>query len=91
MIIYSTTKKQGTLQTAIYIKKEIINTPARRDFIFDVLIPAIKKFEEATNLDVRVSGMPYIRTLNAQNIQDEIMLFVGGALGITALDILLFL
>ena len=83
-------KETGTLQTAIYIKKEIINTPARRDFIFEILIPAIKKFEEATNLDVRVSGMPYIRTLNAQNIQDEIMLFVGGALGITALIFFFF-
>ena len=83
-------KETGTLQTAIYIKKEIINTPARRDFIFDILIPAIKKFEEETNLDVRVSGMPYIRTLNAQNIQDEIMLFVGGALGITALIFFFF-
>ena len=83
-------KETGTLQTAIYIKKNIVNTPARRDFIFDVLIPAIKKFETETNLDVRVSGMPYIRTLNAQNIQDEIMLFVGGALGITALIFFFF-
>jgi len=83
-------KETGTLQTAIYIKKNIVNTPARRDFIFDVLIPAIKKFETKTNLDVRVSGMPYIRTLNAQNIQDEIMLFVGGALGITALIFFFF-
>ncbi|AQS94156.1 transporter [Polaribacter sp. BM10] len=83
-------KETGTLQTAIYIKKEIINTPQRRDFIFDVLIPAIEKFEEENNLDVRVSGMPYIRTLNAQNIQDEILLFVVGALGITALIFFFF-
>ncbi|WP_299671263.1 MMPL family transporter [uncultured Polaribacter sp.] len=83
-------KETGTLQTAIYIKKEIINTPKRRDFIFDVLTPAIKKFEEENNLDVRVSGMPYIRTLNAQNIQDEILLFVVGALGITALIFFFF-
>ncbi|QTE21633.1 efflux RND transporter permease subunit [Polaribacter cellanae] len=83
-------KETGTLQTAIYIKKEIINTPKRRDFIFDVLIPAIKKFEKENNLHVRVSGMPYIRTLNAQNIQDEIILFVVGALGITALIFFFF-
>ena len=31
-------KETGTLQTAIYIKKEIINTPVRRDFIFNTLI-----------------------------------------------------
>ena len=34
--------------------------------------------------------MPYIRTLNAQNIQDEITLFVGGALGITAVIFFFF-
>ena len=83
-------KNTGTLQTAIYIKKEIINTPKRRDFIFDQLIPIIEKFEKDNNLDVRVSGMPYIRTLNAQNIQDEIILFVVGALGITAVIFFFF-
>ncbi|MGY0408235.1 MAG: efflux RND transporter permease subunit [Polaribacter sp.] len=83
-------KKTGTLQTAIYIKKEIINTPKRRDFIFNVLIPTIKKFEKENKLDVHVSGMPYIRTLNSQNIQDEILLFVLGALGITALIFFFF-
>jgi predicted RND superfamily exporter protein len=83
-------KETGTLQTAIYIKKEIVNTPKRRDFIFEKLIPTIEKFEKENNLDVRISGMPYIRTLNAQNIQNEIILFVGGALGITAVIFFFF-
>ncbi len=83
-------KETGTLQTAIYIKKEIINTPIRRDFIFNTLIPIIEKFEKENKLDVRVSGMPYIRTLNAQNIQNEIGIFVGGALLITAIIFFLF-
>ena len=83
-------KETGTLQTAIYIKKEIINTPKRRDFIFNTLIPIIEQFEENHNVDVRISGMPYIRTLNAQNIQDEIILFVGGALLITAVIFFFF-
>jgi len=83
-------KETGTLQTAIYIKKEIINTPKRRDFIFNTLIPTIKQFEKENSVDIRVSGMPYIRTLNAQNIQDEILLFVVGALGITAIIFFFF-
>ncbi|WP_298781376.1 MMPL family transporter [uncultured Polaribacter sp.] len=83
-------KETGTLQTAIYIKKAIVNTPKRRDFIFKTLIPIIEKFESDNNLDVRLSGMPYIRTLNAKNIRDEIMLFVGGALGITAIIFFFF-
>jgi predicted RND superfamily exporter protein len=83
-------KETGTVQTAIYINKEIVNTPARRDFIFNTLIPAIDSFEKEHDLTVRVSGMPYIRTLNSQNIQDEIMLFVVGALLITAIIFFFF-
>lgn len=83
-------KETGTVQTAIYINKEIVNTPVRRDFIFNTLIPTIKKFEKEQNLQVRVSGMPYIRTLNSQNIQDEILLFVVGALLITAIIFFFF-
>jgi predicted RND superfamily exporter protein len=83
-------KETGTVQTAIYINKKIVNTPARRDFIFDTLIPTIEKFEKEHNLQVRVSGMPYIRTLNSQNIQDEILWFVVGALLITAVIFFFF-
>ncbi|APZ45240.1 transporter [Polaribacter reichenbachii] len=83
-------KETGTLQTAIYINKKIINTPKRRNFIFDSLIPIVEKFEKENNVDVRISGMPYIRTLNAQNIQDEILLFVLGALVITAIIFFFF-
>jgi len=83
-------KETGTLQTAIYIKKEIINTKARRAFIFNYLKPTIEQFEKETGLNVRVSGMPYIRTLNAKNIKDEMQLFVGGALAITALIFFFF-
>ena len=83
-------KKTGTIQTAIYINKEIVNTPVRKAFIFDKLIPIIDRFEKENNLDVRVSGMPYIRTINAQNIIDEIQLFVLGALFITGIIFFFF-
>ncbi len=83
-------KETATIQTAIYIDKKIVNTSKRKFFVFDVLEPKIAAFEKAYNIDVRVSGMPYIRTLNAQNIIDEIGLFVSGALLITALIFFFF-
>ena len=83
-------KETGTIQTAIYINKEIVNTPVRKAFVFKKLIPIIDTFEKETNLDVRVSGMPYIRTINAQNIIDEIQLFVLGALLITGIIFFFF-
>lgn len=83
-------KKTGTIRSVIYLKKDIVNTPARKDFIFNILNPAIAKFETENNIDVRVSGMPYIRTMNAQNIIDEIGIFVGLALAVTALIFFFF-
>ncbi|MCB0448384.1 MAG: RND family transporter, partial [Gelidibacter sp.] len=79
-----------TIRTAIYLKKDIVNTAARKDFVIDVLEQRVADFEAANNLDVRVSGMPYIRTLNAQNIVDEIGLFVAAALLVTSLIFFFF-
>ena len=79
-----------TIRTAIYLKKEIVNTSARKDFIIEDLESKISAFETKTGLDVRVSGMPYIRTLNSQNIVDEIGLFIGAALFVTSLIFFLF-
>lgn len=81
---------KGTLQTAIYLNKDIVNTPIRKDFVYDVLIPTINSFEKDHKIDVRVSGMPYIRTLNSQNITDEMGIFVIGALLITAIIFFFF-
>ncbi len=83
-------KSSGTIRTAIYLDQEIVNTKTRERFVFRVLNPEIEKFEQETGLDVRVSGMPYIRTMNAQNIIDEIGIFVGLALFITSLIFWLF-
>jgi predicted RND superfamily exporter protein len=83
-------KNSNTIRSIIYMDPEIVNTAQRKDFIFDVFIPLIKNYEETYDSDIRVSGMPYIRTLNAQNIVDEIGLFVLGAALITTLIFFLF-
>jgi predicted RND superfamily exporter protein len=83
-------KESKTVRTAIYIDKSIVNTSARKDFIFNDFIKLIDDFEQQTNLDVRVSGMPYIRTLNSQNIIDEIGKFISAALIVTSLIFFFF-
>ena len=82
-LVYSPNKQ--SIRTAIYLDKSIINTSIRKDFIINDLIPIIEQFEEETGIKVHTSGMPYIRTLNSQNIIDEIGLFVGAALLVTSL------
>lgn len=78
-------KKTGAIRSAIYLDKKIVNTKTRKEFVLNNLIPAIDKFKKATNVDLHTSGMPYIRTLNAKTIIDEIGLFIGAALLITSL------
>ena len=83
-------KKSGSIRSAIYLKKSIVNTAERKTFILENLIPKIDKFEKSTGIDLRVSGMPYIRTINAENMKGEIGLFIGAALLITSLIFFLF-
>ncbi|WP_372753626.1 RND family transporter [Mariniflexile sp.] len=83
-------KETKTIRTIIYLDKAIVNTSARKDFVLNDFIPKIEAFEAATNLDVRASGMPYIRTLNAQLIVDEIVWFVLAALFVTSLIFFFF-
>ena len=83
-------KETKTIRTAIYIDKKIVNSSYRKDFIINLLIPKIEAFEKDYNLDVRISGMPYIRTLNSQNIIDEIGTFILAALGVTSLIFFFF-
>ncbi len=87
-LVYSPDKK--SIRTAIYLNKDIVNSAARKDFIVEELIPRIKKFEQDTGIKVHTSGMPYIRTLNSQNIIDEIGMFIGAALLVTSLIFFFF-
>lgn len=83
-------KETKTIRTIIYLKKDIVNTSERKDFVVNDLIPTIKTFEEVNNLDVHVSGMPYIRTLNSNLIVDEIVWFVLAALLVTSIIFFFF-
>ena len=87
-LVYSPDKK--SVRTAVYLKKDIVNTPARKIFIEQVLIPKIAAFEKQTGMKVYTSGMPYIRTLNSQNIIDEIGMFIGAAVLVTSIIFFFF-
>lgn len=77
-------KKTGTIRSAIYLDKKIVNTKKRKEYVLHVLIPRIEQFQSETGIPLHTSGMPYIRTLNAKTIIDEIGLFIGAALIITS-------
>lgn len=77
-------KKSQVVQSAVYIKKEIVNEEARKIFVLEKLVPLLEDFKNESGINIYVSGMPYIRTLNSQNIIDEIQWFVAAALFVTS-------
>jgi len=83
-------KKSGSIRAALYMNKKMVNSPIRKKFILKELVPAVEQFEKETNIDLKVSGMPYIRTINTENMKGEIGLFIGAALFITSLIFFLF-
>jgi predicted RND superfamily exporter protein len=82
--------QSGIIRSAIYLDKKIVNTPERKNLVLHKIIPAIEAFEKETKVDLHVSGMPYIRSLNSEYIISEISLFIGAALGITSLIFFFF-
>lgn len=83
-------KETGSIRMVAYLDKQLLDEPVRNIFILNDLANAVKNFEEETGLDVKVSGMPYVRTWNAKTITDEISYFVLAALGVTSLIFFLF-
>lgn len=73
-----------TVQTAIYLHDSVVNSSLRKDFVVNKIIPLIDDFKATSEMEIHVSGMPYIRTLNSENIVGEIQWFVLAALFVTS-------
>lgn len=82
--------KSGTIQTIAYMDKDIMNTAVRNEFILNDLRDLVDTFEAETQMDVRISGMPYIRTWNTKSITDEIGIFIVAALLVTSIIFFFF-
>ena len=78
------------VRTAINLKTEVVNTVKRENFVINILEPKVKAFEEKYNLDVRISGMPYVRTKYSQTIKAELGKFLILAALVTSIIFFLF-
>lgn len=72
----------------ITLDKEVLNSKARIGLVNNIK-ETVDKFGSEYNIDVKYSGLPYIRTKTSKKIQDELLLFVLMSLVITS--ILLFI
>jgi predicted RND superfamily exporter protein len=86
-ILYN--KETKLITTSIIVNPKILNSETRVDLV-KAIQDKVSKFETENGINVHVSGMPYIRTLNAQTIISEVSNFVYLAMFITAFIFFLF-
>ncbi len=71
----------------ITLDKEVLNSKARVGLVKEIK-ETVDTYGERYDIDVKYSGLPYIRTVTSKKIQDELLLFVLLSLLITS--VLLF-
>lgn len=74
---------------AVRINKEILNSAGRSKVVADITAAA-NGFTKQTNIEVHLSGLPLIRTVVADRIQNEMRYFLFGSLLLSTLILLLF-
>lgn len=82
------TKTNATLM-AITFDTKILNTVARNPILKEIEAKAIA-FEEKTNIQVHLSGLPFIRTATSKLVSNEFVLFLGLSILVSALILLIF-
>ncbi|MGF1923328.1 MAG: efflux RND transporter permease subunit [Bacteroidia bacterium] len=74
---------------AVTFDPKILNTVARNPILKEIEAKA-SAFEKATNIEVHLSGLPFIRTATSALISKEFVLFLGLSILVSALILLLF-
>ncbi len=87
-LIYN--KNSGAVQTIVSIKPSLLLSKKRIVFINDKLKPLLDNFEKTHHMDLKTSGLLYIKSLNAKVLQKEIPLFIILSLLVTGFIIWLF-
>lgn len=85
--IYNDTS-HATLMAITFDNKQL-NTKKRLDIV-DAIKKEVTLFSQKSNVEVHYSGMPYIRTLVARKIKDEMTLFMVLAFIVTAIILFVF-
>lgn len=86
-LLYSENGKAFLL--AVHINKEALNSAKRIDVVQGISDVALA-FGKRHNIDVKLSGLPMIRTIMATKVADELKMFLKISFVLTALILLIF-
>jgi predicted RND superfamily exporter protein len=82
-------KDSNATLMAITFDSKILNSVARNPILKEIEAKA-KAFEKNTNIEVHLSGLPFIRTATSALVSNEFVLFLGLSILVSAIILLFF-
>lgn len=81
--------KNGATVIVAGIKKEILNSKSRNQVVEDV-IKVSDDFSRVTGIELHHSGLPFVRAVISGNLAEELKMFLGLSVAVTAIILLFF-
>jgi predicted RND superfamily exporter protein len=79
----------GATMMLVSVQKEYMNS-SKREGLAQSLLAAGKKFEDKSKIQLHYAGLPFIRTLVANQVRKEMQLFLYASAFVTGLIMFLF-
>jgi uncharacterized protein len=79
----------GANMMLIFIQRDVMNS-SKREALTDSLLASGRRFESKTNIKLHYAGLPFIRTVMANQVRREMSLFLYASAFITGLIMFLF-
>jgi len=81
--------ENGATAVLITVNREVFDSD-RREFLMQDVLDACHAFEQHTGIKLHYAGLPFIRSVMTGKVKDELSLFLGLSVLITALILLAF-
>jgi predicted RND superfamily exporter protein len=79
----------GATLILIAVGRDILNSERRIDLTEDIIAVG-ENFSEATNIDIHYAGLPFVRSVVASRVKQEMIIFLFLSVAVTATILLLF-
>ncbi|MEM9024696.1 MAG: MMPL family transporter, partial [Bacteroidota bacterium] len=86
-LLYNDTNSVNLM--GVSLNNERFNSENRGPML-DLIVEEVESFQKAQNIQVRLSGLPYIRTVITSLIKSELNQFIAMAVGVTVLILFFF-
>ncbi|MEY5049083.1 MAG: hypothetical protein RLZZ175_2442 [Bacteroidota bacterium] len=82
-------EKSGALLFVVSIKKQYVNTARRQAIVYEI-INACNKFTKSSNIKIHFAGIPYVRSVMAEEVKGELRVFLALSAIVSALVLMFF-